>query len=119
MYPRTDGSRLTSTTVGARGIFRSLRQTTAAMTVRVNFIAPAWIDTPLLQSAQKEMEASGFKVKTANIDLVVDAMVRSALDESVGGKAWAIFPGGYADFKDDELGGWGPKRARERNRVKL
>ena len=59
------------------------------------------------------IEAAGAKLSWASIDLVVDAMVRSATDESVNGKAWGVWPDGYADFKDDEAGGWGGDQLRE------
>ncbi|KIW65144.1 hypothetical protein PV04_07426 [Phialophora macrospora] len=96
-----------------RGIFRGLRHTTAAMNVRVNLIAPYWINTPLVQSALPELEKSGFKPSWTSIDLVVDAMVKSATDESAGGKTWGIWPEGYSDFKDDEAGGWGSDHLKE------
>ena len=83
------------------------------MNVRVNLIAPYWINTPLVQSIMPQLEASGVKLTWASIDLVVDAMVRAATDENAGGKSWGVWPEGYSDFKDDEAGGWGGDHLRE------
>lgn len=104
------GHLLTPDIVGVRGLFRGLRHTTAALNVHVNLIAPWWINTPLLQPFLPAMAARGIEpgkgMSCASIDLVVDAMTRSATDPSVGGKAFAVVPEGYFDMGDDEAGGW-------------
>ena len=82
------------------------------MNVRVNLLAPYWVNTPMVQAQQAHIEAAGTKLSFASIDLVVDAMVRSATDESVNGKSWGFWPEGYADFQDDEAGGWGGDQLR-------
>jgi NAD(P)-dependent dehydrogenase (short-subunit alcohol dehydrogenase family) len=87
------------------------------MNVRVNLIAPYWINTPLVQSVLPALEESGAKLSWTSIDFVVDAMVRSATDESAGGKAWGIWPEGYSDFQDDEAGGWGGDHLREHFKI--
>ena len=91
------------------------------MNVRVNFIAPYWVNTPLVQAVVPKLEAAGIKpgqgFTFADIDLVVDAMVRSATDETVGGKAWGIWPGGYQDLADDEDGRWAGDQLREQMKI--
>ncbi|KIW92194.1 uncharacterized protein Z519_07178 [Cladophialophora bantiana CBS 173.52] len=100
-----------------RGLFRGLRHTTAALNVRVNLLAPYWINTPLVQSALPVLASRGVTpghgMTWASIDHVVDAMVRSATDPSVGGVAWGIWPEGYFDMGDDEAGGWAGDHLRE------
>ncbi|KAJ9615809.1 hypothetical protein H2200_001886 [Cladophialophora chaetospira] len=98
---------------GVRGIFRGLRHSAAAMNVRVNMIAPYWVNTPLVQSVMPAIEATGVKLSWTSVDFVVDAMVRSAVDEKAGGISWGVWPQGYDDFKDDEAGGWGGDQLRE------
>ncbi len=83
------------------------------MNVRVNLIAPYFVNTPLIKDVVPAFEAAGAKLSWTSIDSVVDAMVRCATDEGVGGKAFGVWPDGFADFKDDEAGGWGGDQLRE------
>jgi NAD(P)-dependent dehydrogenase (short-subunit alcohol dehydrogenase family) len=98
-------------------MFRGLRHTTVALNVRVNFIAPYFINTPLAQASLPVLKAAGFEsgrgFTWTDVELVVDAIVRSATDESVVGKAWGVWPDGYHDIGDDEEGSWGAKHMRE------
>jgi hypothetical protein len=80
-------------------------------------IAPHWIDTPLLQSSSAQLKAKGVHLSYASIDHVVDAMVKSATDESAGGKSWGVWPDGWDDFEDNEAGLWGAKRMKEHLRI--
>lgn len=55
----------------------------------------------------------GRGITYVSVEFVVDAMVRSATDDSVGGKAWGIWPEGYSDMGDDEAGDWGAVHLKE------
>jgi NAD(P)-dependent dehydrogenase (short-subunit alcohol dehydrogenase family) len=94
-----------------------LRKTTAEMNVRVNFIAPYWVETAIVTESLPALKAAGIEpgkgLTYVDIEDVVDAVVRSSTDESVAGKAWGIWPEGYADLKDDETGGWGVEQLME------
>ncbi|OAP63813.1 hypothetical protein AYL99_03040 [Fonsecaea erecta] len=100
-----------------RGLFRGLRHTTAALNVHLNLLAPYWINTPLVQSVLPTLEKQGVKpgqgFSWASVEYVVDAMVRSATDPNVGGKAWGIWPEGYSDMGEDEAGGWAGDHMRK------
>ena len=67
----------------------------------------------MLPDLEKAGARPGQGITYASIDVVVDAMVRSAMDESVGGKAWGAWPEGYSDMGDDEAGGWGGDQMRD------
>jgi NAD(P)-dependent dehydrogenase (short-subunit alcohol dehydrogenase family) len=86
------------------GLFRSLRGT-AWMTkrVRVNVLAPYFVDTPLLPAAGMALLAGGAK---AELEDVVDAGTRLMADEGVRGRALVVGP--KMRVADEEEGEGGP-----------
>ncbi|KAH6854890.1 hypothetical protein B0I37DRAFT_350148 [Chaetomium sp. MPI-CAGE-AT-0009] len=73
------------------GLFRALRGTAwAAHGVRVNVLAPYFVDTPLLPSAGMALLAGAAKAELGD---VVDAGTRLMADEGVRGRALCVGPG--------------------------
>ncbi|KIX02743.1 uncharacterized protein Z518_08685 [Rhinocladiella mackenziei CBS 650.93] len=107
---------------GVRGIFRGLRHTTTSMNVRTNLIAPLWINTPILQPKLAQLAALGVKpgagLTFASIDHVVNAVTKSATDETVSKRVFFVVPEGFIDAGDDEAGGWAADCMREQWKVR-
>jgi 5'-hydroxyaverantin dehydrogenase len=108
--------------VGVRGIFRGLRHTTAPLNVRVNLMAPFWVNTPLVQPKMKEMAAAGIApgkgLTWCDIDDVVSVATKCATDPNTSGRAFVIAPEGYSDLNDDEAGGWAGDALREQYKIR-
>lgn len=103
--------------VGVRGIFRGLRHATASVNVRVNLVAPFWIDTPLVHSKLVEMAylgitpGSGFSF--ASVNDCVNVATTFATDATVSGRAYAVIPEGFVDMDDEESSGWAGEILKE------
>lgn len=87
---------------GVMGLFRTLRGTAWTKGIRVNALAPYFVDTPLLNSAGLALLAGAAK---AELEDVVDAATRLMADEGVRGRALMIGP--QMRVVDDEEGGDG------------
>jgi len=107
---------------GVRGIFRGLRHTTGPLNVRVNLMAPFWVNTPLVQPKMKEMAAAGIApgkgLTWCDIDDVVSVATKCATDPNTSGRAFVIAPEGYSDLNDDEAGGWAGDALREQYKIR-
>ncbi|KAG9769807.1 hypothetical protein KCU88_g6779, partial [Aureobasidium melanogenum] len=98
--------------LGVRGLFRGLRHSTLELNVRLNTLAPYFVHTPLVTKCLPILAEKGILegkgITFVNIDRVVDAAARLAVDESLHGRSLAVVPGphGVIDLKDDEDGMW-------------
>ncbi|CAK7232063.1 hypothetical protein SCUCBS95973_008135 [Sporothrix curviconia] len=101
---------------GVRGLFRNLRRTLHRDDVRINFVAPWYVRTPILSDKVVEYVTSK-GVKFATVADGVRAMLNIAADQSINGRAIAIVPReeapyGYMDLEHDDyeegdvLKGW-------------
>ncbi len=90
--------------------------------MRVNLVAPYWVNTPLVQPKMKEMAAVGITpgkgLTWCDIDDVVSVATKFATDETISGRAFMIAPEGYVDLKDDEEGGWAGEVLREQYKTR-
>ncbi|KIW27255.1 uncharacterized protein PV07_07011 [Cladophialophora immunda] len=97
---------------GIRGLFRGLRHETPRLNIRTNCLAPYFMRTPLVENALDTFAAAGMEpgkgFTFVEMETVVDAAGRFAVDESLHGRAIAILPDpeGAVDLKDDEEGLW-------------
>ncbi|KAH6977416.1 short chain dehydrogenase reductase [Ilyonectria sp. MPI-CAGE-AT-0026] len=101
---------------GARGLFRNLRRTAWREGIRVNFVAPWYVRTPILSDKVIQyLESKG--VNFATVDDCARAMVHIASDKDINGRALGIVPReeaseGYMDLQHDDyqdgdfLKGW-------------
>jgi len=108
--------------VGVRGIFRGLRHTTRSLNVRVNLIAPFWINTPLVHPNLPQMAAIGLRpgkgLAFAKSEDVVNVATKFATNESIRGGAFMVVPNGYFDMNENDAGEWTGDVLREQWRVR-
>lgn len=84
-YCGAEGSvEYTTTKFGVRGLLRGLRKQLAGLGVRLNAVAPFYVDTPLAAHATPVLRQIG--IPLAPIDHVVEAVARLATDESAYGE---------------------------------
>lgn len=116
---RLKHTKWTVSVVGVRGLFRSLRQTTPSLNVRLNMLAPTFVRTPLVAPALSVLSAAGMVPSFVDMRSVVDATLRFAVDQSLHGRAWAVVSGKEdagdltVDLKDDEEGLWGSELVKQ------
>ncbi|KIW12364.1 hypothetical protein PV08_09641 [Exophiala spinifera] len=94
---------------GARGIFRTLRETEFQHNVRVCYIAPTFIHTKFLSDDLVQL-LNVSHVEYATVEDAAGAVMRIVTDSSVQGRALAIAPRslaprGYLDLCDDNKEG--------------
>jgi 5'-hydroxyaverantin dehydrogenase len=121
-YCGAEGSvEYTTTKFGIRGLLRGLRKQLAGMNVRLNAVAPFYVDTPMTEQAIPVLRQLGIPVATA--EHVTEAVARLATDESaygeffppisstvlIVGRAIFVMPEGLSDGGDDSAGGQGGK----------
>lgn len=98
-----------------RGLFRSIRSQAHRVNCRVNCLLPGYILTPLtkkvhqIDDPSEPSKATGFVLPWAPISYVVDACVRSVVDDDLDGRALGIFPSGVIDIHEDISTGYGGK----------
>ncbi|EXJ96400.1 hypothetical protein A1O1_01526 [Capronia coronata CBS 617.96] len=102
---------------GVRGLFRTLRYTTPSLNIRLNMLAPTFVRTPLVTPALPVLKAAGMGpghgLDFVDVETVVDAAVKFAVDDRLHGRAWAVVAGKNGvgdltvDLQDDEHGSWG------------
>jgi hypothetical protein len=80
--------------------------------VRVNFIAPYFVATPLTAHISPKLQKLG--VKLAKVDDVRGAGLRFICDQSIHGRAVGIWEGGAVDLSDDLGGGHGSQVVRRK-----
>ncbi|KAH7142122.1 short chain dehydrogenase reductase [Dactylonectria macrodidyma] len=91
---------------GARGLFRNLRRVSWRDGVRVNFVAPWYVRTPIL--ADKIIQYLESKdVKFATVEDCARAMIHIASEREINGRAFGIVPKeeapqGYMDLEHDD-----------------
>ncbi|TVY51496.1 5'-hydroxyaverantin dehydrogenase [Lachnellula cervina] len=91
---------------GGRGLMRSLRQTSWQQGIRVNYIAPWYIKTPIMSEAVVNHVLSK-GVLFALLEDACKAVLRVASDKSINGRALAIISreesiAGYIDVAHDD-----------------
>ena len=85
-YCGAEGSvEYTASKWGVRGIFRGLRKQLAGMGVRINSVAPFYVETPMTTQVAPALKQAGIPLTT--VDSVVEAVVRLATDDAAFGKS--------------------------------
>ncbi|KAH7153503.1 short chain dehydrogenase reductase [Dactylonectria macrodidyma] len=91
---------------GARGLFRNLRRSAWREGIRVNFVAPWYVRTPILpEQIVERFESNG--IKFAALEDCARAMLHIATDKEMNGHAFGIVPReeaseGYIDLRHDD-----------------
>ncbi|KAH7120292.1 hypothetical protein B0J13DRAFT_680595 [Dactylonectria estremocensis] len=91
---------------GARGLFRNLRRSASKEGIRVNFVAPWYVRTPILPGPIVErFESNG--IKFAALEDCAKAMLHIATEKQMNGHAFGIVPReeaseGYIDLQHDD-----------------
>lgn len=94
---------------GVRGLLYSLRERAMHSSVRINLVAPWYVDTGIAKQADfvedngAVLDIVGF----VSMDRVVDAVMRLASVQELCGRSVGIFPKGSEDILDDLEGGYG------------
>lgn len=84
-YCGAEGSvEYTTAKFGVRGILRGLRKQLAGLGVRLNAVAPFYVETPMTVDASAVLKQAGIPI--ASIDHVVEATIRLATDDQAWGK---------------------------------
>lgn len=83
------------------GLYRNLRSTSFVHGIRVNMLAPYFIDTPILTTGAKVIMAGG---DIGKVEDVVEAATRFAADPRIVGRAAAVGP--KFKIKQDADGNW-------------
>lgn len=84
-YCGAEGSvEYTATKFGVRGILRGFRKQMATLGVRLNAIAPFYVDTPMTTFAMPVLRQAGIPVST--VEHVVEAAARLATDDDAWGE---------------------------------
>jgi 5'-hydroxyaverantin dehydrogenase len=94
---------------GVRGLFYSLRERAMHSSIRINLVAPWFVDTAITKQAdflQDNGAVLGI-VGYAAMDRVVDAVMRFSSIQDLCGRSVGIFPRGSEDVHDDLEGGYG------------
>ncbi|KAI4692528.1 hypothetical protein J4E81_006943 [Alternaria sp. BMP 2799] len=94
---------------GVRGLLYSLRERAMHSSIRINLVAPWYVDTGIAKQPDfvedngAVLNITGF----VSMDRVVDAVVRFASVQELCGRSVGIFPKGSEDLLDDLEGGYG------------
>jgi len=94
---------------GVRGLLYSLRERAMHSSIRINLVAPWYVDTGIAKQADF-VEDNGAVLNIigfVSMDRVVDAVVRFASVQELCGRSVGIFPKGSEDLLDDLEGGYG------------
>ena len=92
---------------GIRGLLRGARKQLASLNVRLNLVAPFFVDTPLTAHLVPTFKEMG--VALAALAQVTEAVARLATDESAWGRSVVVMPEGLMDAGDDTRGAQGGK----------
>jgi len=97
---------------GARGLFRAIRgRAKDELNLRCNLIAPWAMVTPMTRPVLEKMKDYGIEegkgITFVKPEIMSNAVVRIAVDDSISGKAFAVVPDGAFDIGDDIEGGYG------------
>jgi len=74
--------------MGARGLFKSIRAPFRSVGIRVNFLAPQYIRTPMTEPYAKNIAKSGYSF--TDIEVATRAFLRILTDRNISGK---VLPG--------------------------
>ncbi|KAI1270135.1 short chain dehydrogenase reductase [Xylariaceae sp. FL1019] len=90
---------------GSRGLFRSLRRTSWTEGIRVNFVAPWYVRTPLLSAVSDYLDSQG--VNYASAEDCAEVVLNIASNRTMNGRAIGIVPReqvskGYLDLALDD-----------------
>jgi 5'-hydroxyaverantin dehydrogenase len=94
---------------GVRGLLYSLRERAMHSSIRINLVAPWYVDTGITKQADfvedntTVLDIVGF----ASMDRVVDSVMRLVSVQELCGRSVGIFPKGSEDILDDLEGGYG------------
>ncbi|KAF2821388.1 NAD(P)-binding protein [Ophiobolus disseminans] len=96
---------------GVRGLFYSIRDqaTHEIPAVRVNLVAPWFIETAMTKTEEFLSSEAGFLIKVmgfAPMDRLVAAVLQFAANDKLHGRAAGIFPLGNEDLSDDLEGAY-------------
>jgi 5'-hydroxyaverantin dehydrogenase len=96
---------------GVRGLFYGIRDRALQETppVRVNLIAPWYIDTPMVRNLPALKGDLGFLIDVmgyAPMDRVISAVLHFCANDNLHGRAAGIFPMGNEDLGDDLEGAY-------------
>ncbi|KAI4956525.1 hypothetical protein J4E91_000737 [Alternaria rosae] len=94
---------------GVRGLLYSLRERAMHSSIRINLVAPWYVDTGIAKQADF-VEDNGAVLNIVgfvSMDRVVDAVMRLASVQELCGRSVGIFPKGSEDILDDLEGGYG------------
>lgn len=75
--------------MGARGLFKSIRAPYKSKGIRVNFVAPQYIRTPMTEPYAKNIAKSGYRF--TEIDVAMCAFLRILSDRTIAGKMLVVF----------------------------
>lgn len=92
-------STYTASKMGVRGLWQSLRTSSDVTGMRTNLVAPHIVRTPMTKDYSGMLEDNG--IKLAEISEIVDVLMRMCCDESIKGRAVAVYPGAAYDTHDD------------------
>ncbi|KAI4935167.1 uncharacterized protein J4E92_002454 [Alternaria infectoria] len=94
---------------GVRGLLYSLRERAMHSSIRINLVAPWYVDTGIAKQADfvEDNGAVLHIIGFVSMDRVVDAVVRFASVQELCGRSVGIFPKGSEDLLDDLEGGYG------------
>ncbi|KAF2742832.1 NAD(P)-binding protein [Sporormia fimetaria CBS 119925] len=100
---------------GVRGILYGLRDRALEAGIRVNLVAPWYIETPMTTETDDAALLAGTKLYGfAPMEGVVDAVVRMSADEGVAGRSAVVMPQGVWDIGDTVHEGYGGVLMKER-----
>ncbi len=74
---------------GVRGLFKALRNNVGQMGVRMNLIAPWFVQTPMIKDIGPALVERGWRL--AELETVVEAVMRCATDDNITGELAALF----------------------------
>jgi 5'-hydroxyaverantin dehydrogenase len=94
---------------GVRGLFYGIRDRAMRSSVRINLVAPTFVDTALTRQPHVRAADGAMTslVGYVPMERVVDAVVRLAVEQEVSGRAAGIFPWVSEDLGDDLEGAYG------------
>ena len=75
---------------GVRGLFKALRNNVPAMGIRMNLIAPWFVQTRMTKDIGPILEEKGFPLAT--METATEAVLRCATDDSISGKSSLSHP---------------------------
>lgn len=88
----------TASKAGVRGLWQSLRESPDLTGMRTNLVAPHIVRSPMTAALQPMLDAQSLEM--AEMDEVVEVILRLVCDEGVRGRSVAVHPGAAYDTCD-------------------